>query len=66
MHNRTLWQKRNDLMLMVILDSDEDFAVYFTILLPSGHYNTNEKNDNELRNDDDDIAFRLQKRPKTK
>ena len=53
-------------MLMVILDSDGDFAVYFTILLPSGHYNTNEKNDNELRNDDDDIAFRLQKRPKTK
>ena len=53
-------------MLMVNLDSDEDFDVYFTILLPSGHSNTNEKNDNELRNDDDDIAFRLQKRPKTK
>ena len=48
------------IMMMVILDSDGDFAVYFTILLPSGHYNTNEKND------DDDIAFRLQKRPKTK
>ena len=58
--------KRNDLMLMVILDSYEDVDVYFTTLLPSGHSNTNDKNDNELRNDDDDIAFRLQKRPKTK